>query len=190
MKKYTRSLLRKLEKSKDPRLALVRKYLDKYGIRVGEWLPYDNKGAWTTYTYHADFETHRVFIPVPVDNYSLYVCLHEIGHLASGESMYAYLQEWDAEQWALDRCRQHGYYRKTYETGAKQYVLRNMYEDICFRQLSPKKVPLQIMQWLGKDSDSIRRGAVRWLNNWMKGDQDTISFYDDAEIFPITAADI
>ena len=167
-KKYIKQSPRSLESKKDPRMMLVRKYLDWYGIRVGQWYPHylDKNGKVANITYQACFDTHRVFIPLPVDDYALYVCLHEIGHLVTGEARYAYLQEYKAEKWAMMKLKQHGYYKKNFEREARQYVVNIMYEDILFRGLQPSKVHKRIMEWIGRSEDSIRRGAIRWINKW------------------------
>tara|TARA_R110000868_G_scaffold195997_2_gene441801 strand:+ start:483 stop:977 length:495 start_codon:yes stop_codon:yes gene_type:complete len=150
-------------------MMLVRKYLDHYGIRVGKWYPH-----WTEakpdqpITYEACFDTHRVFIPVPVDDYSFYVCMHEIGHLVTGTSNYAYQQEWKAEQWSLKKCRQYGYYTKKLEKEAKAYVLRHLYEDMILRGYDVSKVPQKVMNWMDRDVKRVTHGAVRWANKWSR----------------------
>ena len=155
-------------------MMLVRKYLNRYGIRVGQWYPHylDENGKIANVTYQACYETHRVFIPVPVDDYAFYVCLHEIGHLATGEARYSYLQEYRAEQWALKKLKQYGYYKKNFEREARQYVLNVMYEDICFRGLNIATVNPKIQAWIQRDVHSIRRGAIRWVNKWMNNKED------------------
>ena len=173
-RKYIKQSPKSLESKKDPRMMLVRKYLNKYGIRVGQWYPHymTEDGKVANITYQACFETHRVFIPVPVDDYALYVCLHEIGHLVTGEARYAYLQEYKAEQWAIKKLKQYGYYRKNFEREAQQYVLNVMYEDICFRGLNIARVNPKIQAWIKRDEDRIRRGAIRWVNKWMRQEED------------------
>jgi hypothetical protein len=153
---------------------LVRKYLDRYGIRVGQWYPHyvDDNGKVTNITYQACYETHRVFIPIPVDDYALYVCLHEIGHLVTGEARYSYLQEYRAEQWALKKLKYYGYYQKNFEREAQQYVLNVMYEDICFRGLRIAGVNPKIQAWIKRDVERIRRGAIRWVNRWRRQEVD------------------
>lgn len=182
MKKSSiKSSLKKLEKSDDPRLALVRKYLKQCNARVGEWYDHylDESGQPADMTYYACLETRRVFIPVPVDNYSLYICLHEIGHIATGSYQYAYLQEYHAETWALDKLRKHGYYRKGFEKQARKYVLNTLYEDICLRFCKLDTIPLRIQRWLDRDRNRINRGAVIWLNKWLKYDAVEINSVDD-----------
>lgn len=173
-KKYIKQSPRSLESKKDPRMMLVRKYLNRYGIRVGQWYPHylDENGKVANVIYQACYETHRVFIPVPVDDYAFYVCLHEIGHLATGEARYSYLQEYRAEQWALKKLKQYGYYKKNFEREARQYVLNVMYEDICFRGLNIAAVNPKIQAWIQRDVHSIRRGAIRWVNKWMNNKED------------------
>jgi hypothetical protein len=180
-KRYIKQSPRKLENSRDPRMMLVRKYLDRYGIRVGQWYPHylDEKGKVANITYQACFDTHRVFIPLPVDDYALYVCLHEIGHLVTGEARYAYLQEYKAEQWAIQKLKQHGYYKKNFEREAKQYVVNIMYEDILFRGLQPHKVRPNVLDWIDRPHESIKRGAIRWINKWQRAEVNPPLTVDD-----------
>lgn len=180
MKKSTKNLLRSLETKQDRRLAIVRKYLQRYNIRVGEWYPHWQSKKHPI-TYQACFETRRVFIPIPVDNYSFYICMHEIGHIVTGESWYGWQQEWKAEQWSLKKCIQYGYYRKWYEDEAKRYVLRVMYEDIIFRGFNINATPIRVMRWMGRDEKRVRSGAIRWINKWSKSDALTVDPKDYKE---------
>ncbi len=169
-------------------MQIVRHYLNKHGIRVLKWMPYEGRIPSQKVVYEAMFDIDAVRIPVPVDRYSFYVCMHEIGHIVKGYRKMGYHMEYVAEQWALAKCRKYGYYTKQLEHGAKQYVYANLIEDVVFRCLHPDDVKDKVMDWLECGNDKVRRDALRvgnrllrrryimpWYPNW-KGTDHTEAY--------------
>jgi len=136
---------------------IVRPLLDKYGIRVKQWEDYDPHKA-----YWADFDLHSVHLPIPNCNWSLYICLHEIGHLVHGSRQYSYLQEYHAEKYALkilEKMEMRGF--ATMVNNGKKYVLQNVLQDIIFSQLNPNSVRREVRAWLGITPKRLKRLALR-----------------------------
>lgn len=159
----------RLAKANQPMLDIVRKYLDRHGISVRKWMPYnDRRSSFRNVVYEAYFDAHQVSIPIPIDRYSFYVCMHEIGHLVRGDRKYGYVMEYVAEQWALDRCIKYGYFTKEIESKAKRYVYHAMLEDIVFRLLDPDKVREDILHWTGYSRKKLRSDAVRLAKRCLK----------------------
>ena len=159
MKRYSRNWLRNAEKSE--MMQIVLHYLNKHNIRVRKWMPYNGRKPGEKVVYEAFFETEQVTIPVPIDKYSFYVCMHEIGHIVKGYRRLGYHMEYVAEQWAIAKCKKHGYYTKQIEQGAKYYVYCNLIEDVVFRCLHPEDVKQEVMDWIGCDVERIRKDALR-----------------------------
>ena len=159
----------KLAKADPAMLSIVRKYLNRYGITVRKWMPYnDRRSSFRNVVYQAYFDAHQVSIPVPIDRYSFYVCMHEIGHLVCGDRMHGYNMEYVAEQWALRKCIQYGYYTKAIEHGAKKYVYQAMLEDIVFRVMKIQRIRADVVDWIGASTPKIRRDAIKYARKILK----------------------
>lgn len=155
----------RLAKADKRMMEIVRKYLNRHGITVRKWMPYnDRRSSFRDVVYEAYFDAHQVSIPIPIDRYSFYVCMHEIGHLVRGDRRYGYVMEYVAERWALDKCVQYGYFTKENEKKAKQYVYQAMLEDIVFRVLAVDKVREDILTWTGYTRKRLQSDAVRLAN--------------------------
>lgn len=166
MKRYSRNWLRNAEKSE--MMQIVRYYLNKHNIRVRKWMPYNGRKPSEKVVYEAFFDTEQVNIPVPVDKYSFYVCMHEIGHIVKGYRRAGYHMEYVAEQWAIAKCKKHGYYTKQIEQSARQYVYCNIIEDVVFRCFTPEEVRQEVTDWVGCDAERIRKDALRVCKKLMK----------------------
>ena len=151
----------KLKKANPAMLAIVRFYLNKYGIRVRKWMPYRGKRTSRDVVYEAFFDTHSVSIPVPVDRYSFYVCMHEIGHLVKGDRNYGYTQEYVAEQYAIAKLIKYGYYTKEIEESARRYVYEHLIQDLVLRNLKIQKVSKIVLDWTGRTIEQSRKRALR-----------------------------
>lgn len=171
MKKSIKSSLRKLENSNDRRLEIVRYYLNEHGIRVKEWYPHYNANdndpdPFKRYvTYWADFHNHAVCIPVPVDDYSFYLAMHEIGHIVKGDGYWSHKIEYTAEQWALAKCIKYGYYHKAFEREAINYVLYHMCNDILLYGYNADKVSKRMLEWVKMTPRKLRNRAVKYAQN-------------------------
>lgn len=96
----------------------------------------------------------KIKIPIPVDFDTLGVCFHEIGHIVLGhkdddtEKKSVYIEEFEAEQYAIQKLKQYGYYNKQYEFRAISYVLMKI-AQAKNRGHNMKKVPKEIVKWSG-----------------------------------------
>lgn len=91
-------------------------------------------------------------IPKPVDYDTLGVCFHEIGHIVLdhfGEGTdLRYIEEYQAEMYAIKKLKQYGFYNKKYEFRAKSHVLMKI-AQAKNRGHNMKKVPKEIINWTG-----------------------------------------
>lgn len=144
--------------------SVVKRLLDQHGIRVRKWVDYD-----PTHVYWADFDAHSALLPIPNCNWSLYVCLHEIGHLVSGSRMHSYLQEYHAEKYALSQVERMGLRGfATMVKNGKQYVMQNVLHDMIFNDLNPNSVRKEVRAWLGTTPKRLRTLALRRCTLIMK----------------------
>lgn len=143
---------------------IVRRLLDRYGIRVRKWEVYD-----PTHVYWADFDAHSALLPIPDCGWSLYICLHEIGHLVKGSRMHSYLQEYHAEKYALSQIEKmelRGF--ASMVKNGKRYVMQNILHDMIFNGLSPNSVRKEVRAWLGVTPKRLRTLALRRCTMIMK----------------------
>ena len=96
-------------------------------------------------------EGKKIKIPVPVDYYTLGVCFHEIGHIAlkhfeENTRKFRYVEEYEAEQYAIQKLKEYGYYNKQYEYRAINYVLSKIAQSKN-RGHNIKEVPKEIAKW-------------------------------------------
>jgi hypothetical protein len=94
----------------------------------------------------------KIKIPKPVDYDTLGVCFHEIGHIVLGHmddsenGKTRYVEEFEAEMFAIKKLREYGYYNKRYELRAKTHVLFKI-AQAKNRGHNMKKVPKEIVDW-------------------------------------------
>ena len=181
----------RLAKADPTMLSIVRKYLDRYGITVRKWMPYnDRRSSFRNVVYEAYFDAHQVSIPIPIDRYSFYVCMHEIGHLVCGDRMHGYNMEYVAEQWALRKCKQYGCYTKEIEKRAKDYVYQALLEDIVFRIMPMSKIRPDVLTWIGVDDAKVHRDAVKYARKLLERRMpkpNVIAFHRDDVVKKISA---
>lgn len=158
MKMSTKQRLKKADKKM---LNIVRDHLDYHMIKVRKWLPYNGRRTSRDVVYEAFIDVGQVNIPMPIDRYSFYVCMHEIGHLVKGERNYAYMQEYVAEQYAIAKCIKHGYLTKEIEESAKRYVYEHMVQDCVIRVLPIDNISKAVLNWTGRTEEQLRRRALR-----------------------------
>lgn len=164
MKRSIKNLQRNRETNK--LYLIVKKYLDHYGIRVARWMPYDTPDAQVQYL--ADMDEYRVWIPFPVDAFSFYICMHEVGHCVKGHRRYAYLQEIAAEQYSIRKCKQHGLYDPAFLKEAQTYVRTAAAEDIVFRGLDPAKINKVHLRWLKRNPAGLYKDAMKLSRSFRK----------------------
>jgi len=101
----------------------------------------------------AFWDTNEVKIPKPVDFDTLGVCFHEFGHVVLGHCgktlayKPVYVQEYEAEQYAILKLKEHGCYNRRYEIGAKAHVLMKI-AQAKNRGHNMRDVPKEIVDWV------------------------------------------
>lgn len=154
-KKSTKSLSKKAAESKY--YYIIKPLLKQHNIKVKKWTVYSD-----TDIYWADFELRSVTLPIPNCDWSLYVCLHEIGHIVRGSRVHNYLQEYHAEQYALEmleRLNLRGF--ASMVKSGRKYVLNNILQDIVFYGLNPNAVRPEVRKWLGTTPRRLKSLALR-----------------------------
>jgi len=143
MSNQTKALLK--QASALPYLGYLREQLSEVRVRVRQWIPWNGD-----YVYESFRETRQVVIPIPEDSWSFLVALHEIGHISQGERCDAYLDEYNAERWAIKRAGQrYGIVNLDYELDARHYVVNTIITDCLHRGLDPNKIRPYVLDWIG-----------------------------------------
>ena len=158
MKKTTKERLAKADKRM---MDIVREHLGYHTIRVRKWMPYNGRRTSRDVVYEAFIDSEQVSIPIPIDRYSFYVCMHEIGHVVKGDRAYGYQQEYVAEQYAIAKCIRYGYLTKEIEESAKRYVYEHLIQDLVLRNLPLERVSDVVVQWTGRTKEQARKRALR-----------------------------
>jgi len=124
--------------------AIIEKELLKHDITVIKW-----SGSSCGIAYN---NSRKIKIPKPVDFDTLGVCFHEIGHVVLGhleeKNKNRYVEEYEAEQYAIKKLKEYGHYNKRYEYRAMSYVLSKI-AQAKNRGHDMKKVPKEIVKWTG-----------------------------------------
>jgi len=152
---------KRLAKADKRMIGIVREHLDYHMIGVRKWMPYRGRRSSRDVVYEAFIDVEQVSIPIPVDRYSFYVCMHEIGHIVKGERSYGYQQEYVAEQYAIAKCMKYGYLTKEIEESAKRYVYEHLVQDLVLRNLPMERVSDVVVTWTGRTKEQARRRALR-----------------------------
>lgn len=123
---------------------LIKAEIKKYNIIV-------ERKKFRTNVGRALCEEKKIKIPIIKDIESIYVILHEIGHIAKkhiGNSKPTYLQETEAELFALAKCRKwniHKYFPGDYELIKSRAQIYIRWNILCEIQKSLHK-PTEIIQ--------------------------------------------
>jgi hypothetical protein len=124
-------------------------------VKVKKWLKWHPDGD---QGYEAFIEARRVCLPIPECEWSFLVGLHEIGHVSTGERLYSYLMEYNAEKWAIRRAKEsYGIICPDYEEDAKNYVKDHLIENLVFSDLRLKKVKPYVLDWIGETQSSLTK---------------------------------
>ena len=141
---------------------IVETEMSQHGIVVKRWSKSSCGSA-----YHG---TTEIKIPKPVDFDTLGVCFHEIGHVVLGHleknDKTRYVEEYEAEQFAIQKLKDCGFYNKQYEYRAMAYVLSKI-AQARNRGHNMKKVPKEIVKWAGLQ-----------VNKWNKAKKVFVSLRD------------
>lgn len=137
-----------------PYLGWFREQLKCTNIKVHKWSEWND-----VETYEAFISSRRVHVPIPINEWSFLVALHELGHISTGERLYSYLQEYNAEKWAMRRAKTvYNIDCPDYEIDAKEYVYNHLIQDLLESDLTLKKVKSYVKEWLEvTDSDIANR---------------------------------
>jgi len=131
---------------------LVKQQLVVTKTRVAQWIDWNPDSD----AYEAYMDTRRVVIPKPVCDWSFLVCLHEIGHISTGERLYSYLEEYNAEKWAIKRAYDiAGIVCEEYIEDAKLYVKRHLITNLLQNDLKLDKVKPYVLDWMGETKESL-----------------------------------
>jgi len=95
-------------------------------------------------------------IPRPVDFITFGYCFHEIGHYVLGhcdkkspsQKKLSYVQEYEAEQYAIQKLKEYDYFNRDYEVQAIRYVLESI-AQAKNRGHNINKIPKEIVKWTG-----------------------------------------
>lgn len=139
---------------------IIRSEIRKRKIRVQKWCTEEPENS-----YEAYISTRVVRIPKPVDSFHFHVCLHEIGHVVTGERLYGYLQEYNAEKWAIERAEYYGLIDEDYIRDAKVYVLKHCITDVMLHGLKHTQIRKYVLDWIGLDYEEFKDVV---LQNGMK----------------------
>lgn len=150
MTKRTRAKLKAAQQL--PYLSLVREQLKETKTRVRKWVEWNPDSD----VYEACFSSRRVVIPIPTCEWSFLVCLHEIGHISTGERVQSYLSEYNAERWAIARAKQrYSVSCSDYDEDAKMYVHHHLMQNILYHGLDCKSVRPYVLDWLHITSEEL-----------------------------------
>jgi hypothetical protein len=106
--------------------------------------------------YEAFYHTRQVTIPVPECEWSFLVCLHEIGHLSTGDRSHSYLSEYNAEQWAIKRAyERYGVHCPSYIEDAKRYVHSHILQNVLYYGLQVEKIKPYVLDWVGITAEQV-----------------------------------
>lgn len=123
-------------------MEIVLKEARKYDISITNWSKTSCGEAQ---------EGKIVKIPVPVDYDTLGICFHEIGHIVLNHfdeksKKLRYVEEYEAEQYAIQKLKEYNYYNKQYEYRAISHVLSKIAQSTN-RGHDIRKVPKEIIRW-------------------------------------------
>ena len=135
----------------------VNKLLKFYNISVRRWRRGPSGRAW---------EDNTVEIPKPIDAEKLCVALHEIGHIRQGFRGLNYVQEYNAEQYAIREATRLGFDTTEYEDRAKWYVTMHICRGFR-RKLQVKNIPQEIKDWCGINFDQWELERKNGLKPWV-----------------------
>lgn len=138
----TRTLLHKADQL--PYMGYVREQLELVGVRVRKWVPWDVDSN----EPEAHRDTRQVTIPIPVCSWSFHIALHEIGHISTGERRHTYLDEYNAERWAIKRAAHYGIVDASYQRDAKRYVWLHIIQNSLFYGLKTEKIKPYVLDWV------------------------------------------
>jgi hypothetical protein len=131
----------------------IKEQLEITNTRVRKWVDWNPDST----VYEAFFESRSVIIPRPTDSWSFLIGLHEIGHISTGERLFSYLAEYNAEKWAIQRAKKiYNIENIDYIEDAKNYVRTHLLDNLAFSSLTINKVKPYVLEWLNETSETIK----------------------------------
>lgn len=138
---------------------IVQRELEKNNIKVIKW---------SNASCGLARDKRKIKIPKPVDYDTLGVCFHEIGHVVLdhfGEgSTLRYIEEYQAEMYAIKKLKEYGYYNKKYEFRAISHVLMKI-AQAKNRGHNMKNVPKEIVKWTGLQVNKWNKAKKVWVSH-------------------------
>jgi len=126
--------------------AIVWRYAKRYKVSI-------LNDRFTTSVGRAWVDSKEIKIPVIDSIEDFLVCLHEIGHIVTGQkiddSSPDYMFEYLADKWAIDTAKKHGIYNFKYEMRAKWYVLQFIAE--YHNKNNDYIIPNKVLKFVGED---------------------------------------
>ena len=121
---------------------IIESEVAKHNISIIKWSGYGGRA-----------NGKGIKIPKPVDFMTFGTCFHEIGHVVlghviEGDKTRRYIEEYEAEQYAINKLKEYGFYNKTYEISGISYVLSKI-AQAKNRGHNMKMVPKEIVRWTG-----------------------------------------
>jgi predicted metal-dependent peptidase len=130
--------------------------------------------SWSKNSYGEAQKGKVIKIPVPIDYDTLGVCFHEIGHIVLNHfdeksKKLRYIEEYEAEQYAIQKLKEYNYYNKQYEYRAICHVLSKIAQSTN-RGHNIKRVPKEIVKWTNLK-----------INKWKKAKKVFIPIIDNVK---------
>lgn len=112
----------------------------------------------------ADLKKREIKIPRPRDYDTLGVAFHEIGHIVLNHSTGKprFVEEYEAEQFAIRKLKEYNQYNKKYEIRAIAYVLSKI-AQAKNRRMDIDKVPQEIISWTGLQKRKWKDAKKVWV---------------------------
>ena len=119
---------------------ILTKELKGKEIKIAKWMDLECGFAYCG--------TREIDIPQPTTQYKLGVCFHEIGHIMLNHqsSKYRYVEEYEAERYAIAKLKEYGIYNIRYIVGAKLHVISWIIKAMQ-KKHSINNVPKEIIRW-------------------------------------------
>jgi hypothetical protein len=141
---------------------IVCRYAKRYNINI-------LNDRFTTSVGRAWIESREIKIPVIDSVEDFLVCLHEVGHIVTGQKIDSttpdYMFEYLADKWAIDTAMKHGIYNFKYEMRAKWYVLSFIAD--YHNKNEEYSIPNKVLKFVGEDISTWKgyNVAISFTNN-------------------------
>jgi hypothetical protein len=122
------------------------------------------------------YESGGVIIPHPTNLEKFCVALHEVGHIRNGFKGLNYIQEYEAEKFAINEAKKLGLDPSEYEQRAKWYVIMHINRGFR-RKLQVKNIPQEIKDWCGIDFNLWEEMKALGKKPWVYRTNETIEFF-------------